>query len=252
MTEALSRLNFRDVGGIPTVSGGIVRPGVLYRSEGPASFGDDHRSELAALGIKLVCDLRSGSERDKDPNDWATAARLLNMDITADLRVSTNAGWATLKDNPTLEAGKRALAINYSEMPEQILPNLKTLVDAIVGGGTPMLIHCTAGKDRTGVMVAILLAALGVPRDLIVADYRRSEVFALNMRARGGVIEQFEEHFGFRPSEELMDAMIGVDLEFLDAALDAITARWSSIEGFFANAGVDEEQLARFRAVFVA
>lgn len=252
MTEALSRLNFRDVGGIPTASGGSVRPGILYRSEGPASFCDDQRSELAALGIKLVCDLRSDTERDKDPNDWAATARLLNMDITADLRVSTNAGWATLKDNPTLEAGKRALATNYSEMPEQILPSLKTLVDAIVGGGTPMLVHCTAGKDRTGVMVAILLAALGVPRDLIVADYQRSEVFALNMRARGGVIEQFEEHFGFRPSEELMDAMIGVDLEFLDAALDAITAKWGSIEGFFAAGGVDEALLDRFRVVFVA
>jgi protein-tyrosine phosphatase len=251
MTEALSKLNFRDVGGMPTASGGIVRPGVLYRSEGPASFDEVHRSELATLGIKLVCDLRSNSERDKDPNDWSTAARLLNMDITADLRVSTNAGWATLKNNPTLEAGRRALAVNYSQMPDQILPNLEMLVDAVVGGGTPLLVHCTAGKDRTGVMVAILLMALGVPRELIIADYQRSEVFALNMRARGGVVEQFEDHFGFRPSEELIDAMIGVDLEFLDAALDAITENWGSIDGFFAAGGVDEEQLFRFRSVFL-
>ena len=252
MTEALSKLNFRDVGGMPTTSGGVVRPGVLYRSEGPASFGEVHRSELAMLGIKLVCDLRSDSEREQDPNDWTTAARLLNMDITADLRVSTNAGWATLRDNPTLEAGKRALAVNYSEMPAQILPNLKTLVDAVVDGGTPLLVHCTAGKDRTGVMIAILLTALGVPRELIISDYQRSEVFALNMRARGGVPEKFEEHFGFRPSEALMDAMIGVDLEFLDAALDAVSARWGSIDGFFATAGVDEEQLARLRGILVA
>jgi protein-tyrosine phosphatase len=252
MTEALSKLNFRDVGGIPTDTGGVVRPGILYRSEGPASFADVHRSELRALGIKLICDLRSDSERNKDPNDWAETARLLNFDITADLRVSTNAGWATLKDDPTVEAGKRALVTNYAEMPGQMLPNLNTLVDAIVAGGTPVLVHCTAGKDRTGVMVAILLTALGVPHDLILADYERSEIFARNMRARGGVHEQFEEHFGFRPTERLIDAMIGVDIEYLEAALATVVEKWGSIERYFAAAGVDEGQLDRFRETLVA
>lgn len=252
MTETLSKLNFRDVGGLRTETGGIVRSGMLYRSEGPASFDEVHRAELAALGIKLVCDLRSESERDQDPNDWTDTALLLNFDITADLRVSTNAGWATLKDDPTLEAGKRALASNYAEMPRQILPNLKTLVDASVSGGTPLLVHCTAGKDRTGVMMAILLLALGVPREPILADYQRSEVFARNMRARGGVLEKIEAHFGFRPTERLMDAMIGVDTEFLDAALGAIDTGWGSIDGFFAAAGVDEDQRARFRETLVA
>jgi protein-tyrosine phosphatase len=101
-------------------------------------------------------------------------------------------------------------------------------------------------------MVAILLMALGVSRDLILADYQRSEIFALNMRARGGVFEQFEEHFGFRPTERLMDAMIGVDVEFLDAALDAITKRWGTIEQYFAAGGVDGAELARLRETLVA
>lgn len=89
-----------------------------------------------------------------------------------------------------------------------------------------------------------------MPRGVIVADCQGSEICALTMRGCGGVIEQ-SEHFGFRPSEDLMDAMIRVDLEFPDAALDAITAKWGSIESVFAAGGVDEALLGRFRVVFV-
>ena len=73
MTRELAKLNFRDVGGLLTADGSRVREGVVFRSEGPASFGPVHREELAALGFRLVCDLRSAGEREKSPNDWAGA-----------------------------------------------------------------------------------------------------------------------------------------------------------------------------------
>lgn len=247
MTEALSNLNFRDIGGLPTVSGGVVRPGIIFRSEGPASFSPVHRSELVALGIRLVCDLRADAERAKDPNDWAEGARLLNLDITADLRVQTNDGWIALKHDPTPEAAKKALVNNYSAIPGAIRPYLRELVAAIVEGETPVLIHCTAGKDRTGVLMALLLKALHVPDELVFADYLRSDVFAKNLRLRGGIHEQFEETFGFRPSDALIDAMIGVDDELLGAALAAVEREWGSVEKFFEAAGVDAPLLARFR-----
>jgi protein-tyrosine phosphatase len=247
MTEALSKLNFRDVGGLPTETGGILRPGIIFRSEGPANFEPIHRNELAALGIKLVCDLRADTERAKDPNDWAERARLLNLDVTADLRVQTNDGWMALKNDPTPEAAKKALINNYAAIPDAIRPHLHELIVAIVEGETPVFIHCTAGKDRTGVLMALLLKALHVSDDLIFADYLRSDVFAQNLRLRGGIHEQFEEAFGFRPSEALIDAMIGVDLEMLNAAIAAVERDWQSIEGYFAAAGIDAPLLARFR-----
>jgi len=247
MTEALSRLNFRDIGGLPTEDGGVLRPGVIYRSEGPASFEPVHREELLALGIRLVCDLRADAEREKAPNDWAGAARLLNLDITADLRVETNQGWQTLKHDPSEEAGKRALIANYTAIPGAIRPHLRGLIEAIADGETPVLVHCTAGKDRTGVLMALLLKALRVPDDLVTADYLRSDVFAKNLRLRGGIHEQFEETFGFRPTEALIDAMIGVDLEFLNAALDTAEQEWGSVEGYFEAAGVDAALLQRYR-----
>jgi protein-tyrosine phosphatase len=247
MTEALSKLNFRDIGGLPTEDGGLLRPGVIYRSEGPASFEPIHRNELVTLGIRLVCDLRADAEREKAPNDWAGAARLLNLDITADLRVETNEGWQTLKADPSPEAGKRALVANYSAIPGAIRPHLRDLIEAIVDGETPVLVHCTAGKDRTGVLMALLLKALRVSDDLIVADYLRSDIFAQNLRLRGGIHEQFEETFGFRPSESLIDAMIGVDIDLLNAALDAVARQWGSIDGYFVAAGIDAPLLQKYR-----
>lgn len=251
MTKALSQLNFRDIGGLPTENGGVLRPGIIFRSEGPANFEPVHREELAALGIKLVCDLRADTERAKDPNDWADGARLLNLDVTADLRVQTNDGWMALKDDPSPEAARNALISNYSAIPAAIRPHLRDLIEAIVEGETPVFIHCTAGKDRTGVMMALLLKALEVSDDLIFADYLRSDVFGQNLRLRGGIHEQFEEHFGFRPSETLIDAMIGVDLDMLNAALGAVEREWGSIEGYFAAAGIDAPLLARFRETLI-
>src|SRR3546814_2654587 len=70
MTEALSKLNFRDVGCLPADGGRQVRRGLIFRSEGPASFDIDHHRELEALNIRLVCDLRSETERDAAPNNW--------------------------------------------------------------------------------------------------------------------------------------------------------------------------------------
>ena len=252
MTQALSKLNFRDIGGLPTRAGGTVRPGIVYRSEGPASFQPVHREELAALRIRLVCDLRSDGERVKDPNDWAEAARLLNLDVTADLRAKTNNGWDALRADQSEAAVRQALIGNYASIPAALRPHLRHLIAAIVEGETPVLIHCTAGKDRTGVLVGLLLKVLGVGDDLIVTDYERSDVFAKNARVRGNVEQQFEDAFGFPPSQALIDAMIGVDVAFLNAAFDAVTAEWGSIEHYFAAAGIDAPMLAQFRTAMIA
>jgi len=251
MTAALSKLNFRDVGGLPTATGGVLRAGIIFRCEGPASFAPIHRDELAALGIRLVCDLRAATERAKHPNDWAAGARLLNLDITADLRVQTSEGRMGLTSDSTAEATRQALADNYSAIPDAIRPHLRDLIVAIVEEETPVFVHCTAGKDRTGVMMALLLKALEVPDDIVFADYLRSDIFARNLRQRGGIHEQFEEAFGFRPNDALIDAMIGVDLAFLNAALDAIARDWGSVENYFTAAGIDASLMDLFRKTLI-
>ncbi len=251
MTRELRKLNFRDVGGLATTDGSHVRQGIIFRSEGPASFGPAHREELTALGFRLVCDLRAATERDKSPNDWAGSARLLNLDINSDLRASPGELLTTMGEAPSADRLKKAILRNYSLTPEALRPKLRTVIQAIADGETPVLIHCTAGKDRTGVLVALLLLALGVPEATVMEDYLGSAVFGQNLRARGGLNEQMASVFGFLPDDAFVDLLIGVEADLLAAALTSVRSTWGSVGAYLAAAGVEAELMARYRRATV-
>ncbi len=247
MGEELSKLNFRDVGGMPTAGGSQVRSGVIFRSEGPASFHPVHERELSELGIRLVCDLRAATEREKSPNSWAQDARLLNIDINSDARVSPGNLLESLGSDRSVEALRQVSMKNYAATARALQPRVRELVQAIVDGETPVLIHCTAGKDRTGVLVALLLEVLGVPEEIVVADYLRSELYARNLRLQDGLPQQIEQVFGFLPDADWIDVLIGVDEAFIQAALETVHAEWATVENYFSSAGVDRDLMDRFR-----
>src|SRR3546814_6305110 len=109
LTDALSKQNLRDVGCLPADGGRQVRRGLIFRSEGTASFDIDHHRELEALNIRLVCDLRSETERDAAPNNWCGPdCRLFHLDMNTDLRASGNEGWTTLKNDPSEHGARRS------------------------------------------------------------------------------------------------------------------------------------------------
>ncbi|WP_404477291.1 tyrosine-protein phosphatase [Novosphingobium sp. BL-52-GroH] len=240
MTRALSRLNFRDVGGLPAAGGRTVRSGVIYRSEGPASFVENHHAELGELGFRSVADLRSSMERDKAPHLWCgPGCRLLDLDMNTDLRAQGEDMWKSLGREPTAGRAMEVMAHNYGLMPQAFLRHLPAMVDALLAGDVPMLVHCTAGKDRTGVVIALFLELLGVPRGAIVEDYRRSDVFGANLKMSGHLKKGLQETFGFVPPDDMVAVLIGVDDKFLDRAFEALDGEWGSIDGYFEAAGID-------------
>ena len=247
MVRELAKLNFRDIGGLPTSNGSEVRSGVIFRSEGPASFQPTHERELNALGIRLICDLRADTERQKSPNAWAPDARLLNIDINSDVRVSPGHLLETLGPDRSVEALRQASMKNYAATARALRPRVHELVQAIVAGERPALVHCTAGKDRTGVLVALILEALGVPEKVVIADYMRSDVYAQNLRLEEGLPRQIEEVFGFLPDEAWIDVLIGVDEEFIRTALETVRNEWGTVEDYFSPAGADPGLMSRFR-----
>jgi len=240
MTGALSRLNFRDVGGLPAGVCGQVRHGVLFRSEGPGSFVHDHHAELVEIGFRSVADLRSESERKSAPHNWCdTRCRVLSLDMNTDLRAQGEEQWRTLRDNPTSAAAVEVMKRNYRLMPRAFMPHVPVMVDTLLSGETPMLVHCTAGKDRTGVVIALILEFLGVPRDAIVADYLKSDIFGQNIQTSGRVKANLQKSFGFIPPDGMVAVLTGVHPDLLILALDEVIAEWGGVIDYFAAAGVD-------------
>ena len=114
-----------------------------------------------------------------------------------------------------------------------------------------MIVHCTAGKDRTGVAIALLLSLLGVSREDILTDFARSDVFGQNLRAAGTVDETHRKSLGFVPSDPVMAMMIRTHEDFLLAALATVEGNWGSIVSYFEASGVDPRRQDELRAALL-
>ncbi len=152
--------NLRDVGGYPAGDGRQTRWRTLLRTDSLDSLPDSSQAALLDLGLHQVIDLRWPSETDVAPSVFQTSDRVRYTQIPL------------LADDPTPHLG---LAGMYRHIFDARATQLVEVVRALLApGGAPAVIGCAAGKDRTGVAIALILDALGVPRDIIVEDYALS------------------------------------------------------------------------------
>ncbi|SCW61221.1 protein-tyrosine phosphatase [Sphingobium faniae] len=243
--------NFRDLGGLPVTSGGRVRPGLLYRSEAIATPPVDEAQALAALGIRFVCDLRSARERDLTAGHWpGSGATVLPMDVIADFRAAADP-FAAMRADPG-EAGATALMIaTYDALPAACAPHLATLFNRLLEGDTPLLIHCTAGKDRTGFVVAMLLHALGVSDEAIMADYLRSGDCP-NPAVTATTRQIMEAGLGGPVEERALDALTCARAAYLEASHARILHDHGSLAAYLRDAAdLDDARRARLAAALV-
>ena len=230
--------NFRDLGGLPTTDGRRVRHGQLFRSQGLAELTDADLLLLATLGVRLVCDLRSNGERTLHPSrrDGGWAATWLEFDIHTDVRSGERGLLEILREQPDEHGADAMMLCTYRNLPrafEAVMPRLfERLLSA---DGLPILIHCTAGKDRTGFAVAILLAALGVTREAVEADYLRSLQMIDRPRLEAATTQVMALFMGAEPAPSVIRAITTVRREYLQASYDAIDAEYGSMEGYLLN-----------------
>jgi protein-tyrosine phosphatase len=152
--------NVRDVGGYPAGPGRRTRWRTLLRSDELTRLPDHAQQQLLDLGLRQVIDLRWPEELESSPNVFrrSRAVRYLSVPLLA--------------DDPTPHAG---LAGMYRHVFDARAPQLARVVRALLADdGLPAIIGCAAGKDRTGVTIALLLDVAGVPTDVIVDDYALS------------------------------------------------------------------------------
>jgi protein-tyrosine phosphatase len=156
--------NLREVGGLPTAGGRITRHGALFRSDALNKLTPGGRRALAGLGIRRVIDLRTDSELAAAPS------------ATEGLRLHTRHVSLFGEADPAKNGlGPDTLEQIYLGLIRDAGQRLVQVIRMITAGPGPVLVHCTAGKDRTGLVVALALDAIGVERPAVIADYAVSQ-----------------------------------------------------------------------------
>lgn len=155
--------NFRDLGGYPTVDGAQTRPGRLYRSDGLQQLTGDDVAELRRRGLATIVDLRTEEELAR----WGRGPLEAEPIRWEHLSIITNADGEAVAAPATDDLAARYLWYLQVGGPA-VIRALRILADP---EGGPAVFHCAAGKDRTGVLAALILSAVGVERAAVVADY---------------------------------------------------------------------------------
>lgn len=225
--------NVRDLGGLPTADGRRTRSGRVLRSDLLVRLHPADENELVQrYGLRTVIDLRTPREIERVPGPWEGTG----VDVVC----------ASLPIDPAFEASRREdlvdFYLQFLESPATQLPlALSTLLDL---DAHPVLIHCAAGKDRTGVVVALALELLGVERQAVIADY------ALTHTRMPAVIARLEAEAG-RPPSRNPPEVYGADPRTVGSFLTRFDERFGSAHRWALSNGIEERQIESFRAAML-
>ncbi|KPM17895.1 tyrosine-protein phosphatase [Citromicrobium sp. WPS32] len=245
--------NFRDYGGYPTRGGGRVVSGLLYRSGQHVEASDADLRTFADLGIRTVIDLRGNGERERHPcrrpDLWDGEVVFYDGETS-----SSPPHVPQEKRELTPETAQERMLTLYTRMPEnpamQVIfgQYLRTLADR--DGAS--LVHCFAGKDRTGIAAALLHHILGVSRaDMVTEFLRTNDAPTYDILERQS-LPGIEARLG--PLDRAtIDALMQVREGYFERFIGTVDERWGSLDGYLAQAiGVDDALRDQLQARFVA
>ncbi|MNU53047.1 Tyrosine-protein phosphatase precursor [compost metagenome] len=246
--------NFRDYGGY-AVAGARLTRGRLYRSAHQARATEADLAQLAQLNIATVVDLRRPSERRDQPSrrpaGWAGQVIESAHDDGGEAPHITFLKTADL----TEDSGRAFMTGTYRRLPFEPahLDLFSRYFRALAEGDGPVLIHCAAGKDRTGLLAALTHSLLGVSRDDLISDYLLTNI-AVDLEGRAeGIAKKLTEMTGRPASHGAVVAFLGVEADYLDGAFAEIAARHGSLRAYLEQAlGVDDTLAEGIRARLAA
>jgi protein-tyrosine phosphatase len=236
--------NFRDLGGYATRDGGVTRWGLVYRSDGLQQLTDDDIAHYDQLGIRVVYDLRRDDEREQLPNRVESVGLCIMTPVTeAGIEPFDRSGAADQRD------GERLLRNMYGRMLEHSGRVIGTMFGGLASRSSlPAVFHCHAGKDRTGLVAALLLEALGVDRQLVLDDYELTSMYRLREHQE----QSFERLVDGGMVPEAAAGVLGAPRWAMEETLDQLDAQFGGIEAYlFGVAGLDVDTLDRLRRQLV-
>lgn len=242
-------LNFRDLGGYPA-SGGVTRWGHVYHADKLSALTDADVAHLGeVIGLRTVCDFRYDREVSEDPSrlpDGATVVRLsvgsAPGDNPASLEDRIRAGELTAVTTEAMAAGYLAMLDQQAELFGRLVAHVAH------ADHHPVVIHCTAGKDRTGLGAALLLGAVGVAEDVIVEDYRLTDDYRSGRRL-AEIAPQLEAQ-GLALDD--LRVLFTAPAETMEITLDLVRDRWGGVEAYLTGpARLTDGDLTALAEVFV-
>jgi protein-tyrosine phosphatase len=228
--------NFRDLGGYETADGRFTRWGLIYRSGVLTYLTPADYQYLSQLHIHVICDFRTPQENAVAPETWIPGADVdhLHYPIGSSGKKSDATVGNLLAGNPTPEQLRARMIAVYSGMAFQGAPQFAKLFAAMETGPLPVLYHCTAGKDRTGMFSAFLLLTLGVPEKTVLADYALTNVY---LKQGGAKAIQKMEHASAdstlaRMTPEDRAVLMAADPAYMQQTLQDIDAKYGSFDAY--------------------
>lgn len=229
--------NLRDVGGYPAAEG-KTRWGRLFRSDSLHDLTEQSHQSLVNLGIAAVIDLRTPGERRMAP----TRVEDFGIKVHEVSVFGDNPSVASVHD-VTLEDAYAALITQGGAQ----LAHAVSLVAAMTGA--PALIHCTAGKDRTGVLIALILLAVGVERQAVVADYAATQDLLSGAWLEGML--QLLRNSGIQPGAAVIDLLTASPASLIEQVIDRIESGWGSAAEYLLANGLAADALATLRTALI-
>jgi protein-tyrosine phosphatase len=246
--------NFRDLGGYPAAGHRKVRWGLIFRSGAMPVLTETDYTHLARLGIQSIIDFRSIEERQIAPTSLD--------DRTGALYITNDYSLSAIDANMTRDAQGRFPPNLYQNFPTVFAPQYRALFSRLLAYQGPVLFNCSAGQDRTGTAAALILSALGVPREVIIADYH------LSTRLRRPVNELPPINAADYPGNPIVgyyaelrrkgDAMIAEPLygsdgsAYLEGFFQTIEQRWGSVDVYLQREiGLKTADIARLRRLYL-
>lgn len=251
-------VNFRDVGGLPLAGGGKTASGVLYRSDALSSLTPHGLEALAGSGIGAIVDFRTPAEQQMAPNRLPAGHPVSILDLP--LFEGAFTGMAQEEMQRARESGDSAAVARvmkaaiaqlpelgelYIEMLQDGAAHFAAVARTVAAGDGAVLLHCTAGKDRTGVAIALLLAAAGTKTEAIVADYELSEqqlAGEWSDRMLGMIAGM-----GVPLSDDVVTLVTRSPAAAISSALESVAADHGGAAEYLRSGGLREEELHSLR-----
>ncbi len=227
--------NTRDCGGYPAADGKYIKWRTLLRTDCPLTLTDASLSTLEEIGVRTAIDLRNDQEIRDDATrhalDRAPGIRYLNLPLIP-------------RFSP--EMMPRDLAEAYLMYLRDLQPQIRAVISALASSEAPAIVNCQAGKDRTGMIIALALGAVGVPLETLVADYALTEIYVRDL-----IPELIAEAIADGYDSERYRRMLETPPEAMRQALTWAIQRYGSIPNYLTAIGVTQAELDALKALLL-